>query len=821
MSQNIEIIEKCYVSKAYKICNYDVLSIEPIIKFSECDYFVNECSILNFRTGEENNYDGITVRYLKFIIESDELKRINLVIHNNYKRVKIWKNSNFLSYISDWYGKILIDIDRENTEFILEVINMKDTDSLLINFIDDNLPIIDGEITVYNDARDIKRYHVLTNNNGCDINDNINFSIRNNYLYKEGEEVPCFIGYIKLKENDSEFIILDKLIVRINELIKYNVRKYKSMREPIIVCVSPNGSSEFTAIKDFNCASFFINNNLAEYNIEIKNRIDSIIAAETEHWKREIYEIQDNYIKSRKGSDIITYYLYRKFLEELCYIKDCCNVKEFILKKGLKNIHIKSSIDCQPFRFAMYTPTISSNYEKLPLIIILASNTFNTYIEIYASMYPEGYLIVECSTRGKHFGNEISISSVMEIIKYLKSFDFIDENRIYLIGHSSSGTTATSLISRYPYLFAGCLTISCLCNTSILDNAINNKIINVCGALDPNKKLNFDEKKGFFQKSKNSLNILVENFNDQVAATLLRNSQLINNLLEYKANNDSLKFSYVSDNLFYNGYNGMHIIKKTDYNKRASFQYEEFSDEIKIHTENVQILKIKKKTDKKISINDRLLSERIKAEAFINIGDDAVNLLDNFSEYDALKYRLEISNMYIGDLRIYHNLPEAEAQFLLKFSKPQSVAAVALDSAILVDYPIYDYNENIYSKLDEHNYLLANYDVNKYMDNFRHKFDFIECFVDGFKYKGEFYKGDYSIIQVLPNLSYIEKVVTFINYNNFKMAKRNFFIRNVFLPSDNATSSYYRNFALICYQNIFYYITVSGSAMKALLTADY
>ena len=88
LTKSNELIEECYISKPYEIFEYNPMSLFPILEFPVIKFYKDKQSILNFDAIEEELISSnLNVRYLRFSIESQESKIINLLIHNNYRNV--------------------------------------------------------------------------------------------------------------------------------------------------------------------------------------------------------------------------------------------------------------------------------------------------------------------------------------------------------------------------------------------------------------------------------------------------------------------------------------------------------------------------------------------------------------------------------------------------------------------------------------------------------------------------------------------------------------------------------------------------------------
>jgi len=523
-------------------------------------------------------------------------------------------------------------------------------------------------------------------------------------------------------------------------------------------------------------------------------------------------------VRDRDFSDNIKFYLLEQLHHRIKHMINFNTYVEYLQSPGYKEVFYRSIIDEQVYRFSISVP---SKAKKLfPLMMILASESNNAYIPYFIKMFKENYIIIECSTRGKHFGNYIAESAVLEVFNKLKKLSNINKNKIFLFGHSSSGAVAASLISKYPDNFAGCFVASSMWNKKYIKNATHKRIISICGELDENIKKHYYEKEDFFLTSSNSANILIPSANDCFVATFLRNKELIKVFVSSHIEENN--HFYMIDNMYYNQYKNLKIIEKKDPLKNALIKYEVNKNFIKVFLENVKTIAINN-SDYSMVIEDVTSNKTYQLEPSNKISVLYLeNEVDESIPLDLLEAlnKLEILNIYhfslIGIYGYENN--ETELKILSKICNPK---LLGVSAKIKVKYQLKQFQNNFLNKLTNSNYVIIKYPINKYVINFENKINCILCYEDGFTYKGQKYLGDYSIIQVLPNVSYKNNYIAFINYNNSKTLSKNFFLRTIVLVTDDTTdSSVYRNVAIVFYNNQYLCIKKYGMDLEKLLISS-
>jgi len=817
-------IEKAFVSDEF-LCSsvYDLISTDPTInqeevKFTET-YLIGEDRFTNIISHDSNILNNNYISYIEFIVNTSNETEVVSLIHNNYKHIKLWINDKFICSSDNWYTKFITKLPKGNNTFLIEVYDLKRHRDFLISLYDLNYKIPNYEYVDFSDTIDIRENYIVTNRI-IDSEGFIRFSIRtNNHNYEDKIKVFLAVQDIRNKY-ETKLINLKEIYVHMNEINRINLKEelylYNITEDldclKIILYVSPKEVDDVKYIKDYESVGFYFSFNeriVTNLDTEINRMMNDVKYS----WQEELIDYELSAIRNRNLSPNIKFYLLEQLHHRMKHIINFSTYIEYLQSSGYKEVFYRSIIDEQVYRFSISVPSEKKNY---PLMMILASESNNAYIPYFIKMFKEEYIIIECSTRGKHFGNYIAESAVLEVYNMIKDSLNIDRNKIFLFGHSSSGAVASSLISKYPDEFTGCFVVSSMWNKRYIKNASHKRIISICGELDENIKKHYYEKEDFFSKSLNSVNILIPIANDCIVATFLRNKELINTFVSSYTEDKSN--SYMIDNMYYNQYKNLKIIEKKNPLQNALIKYEENKDLVKVCLENVKTIKIN-------PISYPMVIEDVTANKTYSLEANQTKVLDLENEdsqsisldlLEALN-KLEILNIYHYSLIGIHSSENNndEINILSKLCNPK---LLAVSAKVNVQYPLKQIQDYFINELTESNYAIVNYPIDQYISKFENKIDSILCYEDGFSYKNQKYLGEYSIIQVLPNLLHKNNIIGFINYNNSKTLSRNFFLRNIVLVTDDSVdASVYRNVAIIYYNNQYLCIKKYGMDLEKLL----
>lgn len=808
-------IDKClFYTEEYEYKD-SKMSLVPLIDFDESEFKELSLKKGTNKIGYDNSSNH-AITYLKFELLITKDVEINMSIHNNLKKTKIWINEYFLVNTMNWYERLILNLKKGKYVILLEVGNIDKYADFLITFHSLNSPILEIEGNkFYDELRDIRKNYIETSDSY--IKETTLFSVRSNYYIDECRSINCFFVKHNLEkintEKEYELLMTQTVEIGKNYNLKIDNILEKSKTVRLLLCVNIDGSDEFTGIDNCFCKSIYTINPEIEI---LKNKIEELTNEKNLGWRTKYITPYKKYLEYKLPITLdIDCYMYITFYKYILQLKSFENEKEYLYTQESKKIYDISRLDNLPIQYSIYVPNNLDENIKTPLLLILSSNGSSTYISNFSSMYPEGYIIMECAIRGKSFGNNIANSTVLEAIDFIRSKYNIDEKKIVLFGHSSNGTTAGTMASYFPDMFNRIFIVSCLNDLSLIENKENTLVLNICGDKDEFKNLNYTYKSKRTKSFANYINIIAENFNNALSTIFLNNKQIIDYFLtrEIIKTNDLF---YKVNNLHYNSAFGISIIKKSNNSKSASFKY--LNEENKLILDNVSIVKINLPVAKKISVVHKSVENTVYVQSnpiYFQVKGKEIKEYNKISYFNNVVGKLEILNIYTGSLKIYCNTISRNEALVKKFSKPRSLIH---NAPILVNYH-YDFVEQEKLSIDNNtNYVLINFEMTKFT-NIYDEIGYVKCYKDGFSYDGVFYEGNYSIIQVLPNFESNSNYIAYINYNSEESLIRNFYLRNIIIPSDlSKNNSIYRNYAIIYFNNKIHIISKPSSKIKLYLS---
>lgn len=813
------------LSKSFIINDYIKLKREPLINDILNDN-VNFIYNYNFKNRKNmkfinDSYYNISkdnyVSYIRFCINNKKYKKVVLTINSNNKKTKIWINNKYISFINGWFDRLLLELDIGPNLFLIEIENFDINNNIKFYFNNYEEIIYNKEFVIKDDYYDIKKNNLLLDKDEINSNADIEFNILcNDSRYRKDEIlINIFIDKINEEIFEIEKQALCSYMVNTRKFISINLReiieKYPNINY-IYIGLNPNGEDNYNSIKELSMYTVFIKNKKDVLDILIKT-IDEYYLKYSKKWMDSYFISNFNRIKSYLTYPEVKIILLNNLLNDMMVMFKCQNFNGFIYKNGIKEITFNSILDDKVYYFNIFVPLINDYNKSLPVLFLLSSNTGTTYLSYYAKYCSSEILIVECSMRGATFGNYISEVTFFEVFNKVKQLFRIDMSRIFIGGYSSNGAAALMLSSRYPDIFAGCLAVAGIANNDLLINCSNNIIISICGNKDSNLQNIYTER---LEKSKNihnSISILIDNFDHNTISIFLKNNYIINYLLSYKKCFIK-EFNYLTDNLYYNKINFIEIYKIKSFYDYAFIKVIYEDDTINIYIKNIEIFKvIKNKIDfKKIrifNINNKY-DFVVDEDIVFKVSNNDIHILNNY-HFDFLTNGLGLLNIFLGPLKLWVESIEIESE-LNFIKKPKTLS---LSQVIYIDYPLFESKGFPDMKcIETSNHVFLNFDISDYIINDK---NYIQPLKEGFIYLGKFYKCDYSIIQIVPNIFNEKYFCMLINYNNLECYKKNFFTRNIIIPSDVFRGkNYYKNVSIIYMQNNYYAISTYGNEIYKL-----
>ena len=769
----------------YAIDGYNSISTKPII---DIDLSNNNNSFFKYNSvaSIDPSLYKSSVIYLYFEFECENVEYMLLSMYCDYSETKIWLNNEYKGYSNQWVKRKIIKIKKDKNVFVAEIRSndIKDYIRFYLKPLFDNVHEV-----IKDDYNDIKNGYIIVGDDNS--NDRIKFIVCNDNEIKSSKiiDINIITPQIDFKKRKVEYNTVDKIQIEVMKEYELDLTKYKQY-----------------------CAFKWLFINLDEQKIRIF--IDSVERAnwtllnkikENEHifTSREIenlVNINDRYSKREDLTSKIKYYfLYNEVVKTFKNQQELSN-NNYLVTSGFKEISYLSSLDNKESTFGLYVPLNIKELRKVDIIIILSSNGYKTYIETYYNNFENDYLIVEFSLRGNNYGNYIGEQLFFEIITKLKLM-YQDKtiDNIYLFGYSSCASAVISLCGRYPTLIQGGLAIAGKANRWLLENInYNSNVIVLSGNHDIDvNEIYYRNEEILKNKKLNVHNYLLDGYDHSTIAVFMRNKYLINMVLKFKRNpNHVIKYYGLSEYYQYN--QNIKVLER--YSTEKVYFYEVYHDVdcINIKTSNIKVIEIKPfPYIKTYLINQSKVN--IEEKTTFIIHDNKPETINNYERFP-LNNGMGILNIYLYPIKFWIFDKSETIDILNGIYRPRNLTRSPNN---LIDYPyeiieLKDFTEKLYLFKDQCNVfynLSEGIEINK----------FIYPCNDGFEYKEKFYSCKYSIVQIIPNKFNNKFFNVYVNDNDKSQSKKNFFLRNLFIPSEtNDENSLYTNMALLYIDNEYY-----------------
>lgn len=766
-------------------------------KYSEA----NEIEFPEFSLKENHNvqYNCSGVIYITFGINVEKITETILTFHNNYKIAKIWCNDELISICDGWYEKILLKLKPGLSTFCFEIVLPIDLNFFFISFSPKNA-VLDRILKIKDEYLDVKKYYIVSDNEIIDEKEYLEFTIGSDYI-SQNRIVSCYIVYRdidKIGQND-EYKILQEFKVRLFEKQKVNIseilnnKKYDNIILGISEPININDKLDPTKLTT---KRFFIKKFLSSIINDISQKCNNKINNEPIEFKHKLLKLYSSYISSFDSIEGI-YYWYLSLLVLYEKLKKCNTYEEYLKMNVINDVVFESSLDGKKIRFAASYPT--KVFKSVPVIIIISTTETKAHILNVKKNFGDTHLIIECSARGKTFGNFIAESSVLEIYNYISKYYNIDKKRCYLLGFSSCGVVVSSLLSKYPDVFTGGLAVASLMDKSLISNTYNTALINVCGEYDKNFDKNYLEKKLYFDNQIQGYNILVKNNDNATISSILSNKYLIKKLLRYSKSKKSNKH-FLIDNMLFNSAYGITVEEKCDSLKPCFFELKYNDGKTILNLHNVKVFKIDaiKLRNLMVFIDNKFITKiKCSSNVYYIYNEkkfEINNEESNNKNYDEQK--LEILNVFYGPLKIVVPKELNDHYVVNGLINPSTLVE---ETKFKINYPQINDDLFDFKGIEDCNYIVFNRSINDYNKLYlKNEFKYIDSIFD---------KEDYSVMQVLPNYKFKNRFILFVNYSSIKSLEKNFWLRKFVIPSDYSyNSSLLRNFAIIKLSKKYYYV---------------
>lgn len=167
-------------------------------------------------------------------------------------------------------------------------------------------------------------------------------------------------------------------------------------------------------------------------------------------------------------------------------LRNCCVVVLLMMiisasaemQPGDQTCYVRSTYDGTEQPYRLFVPDAKKECKPLPLLVVLHGKWVDynawfdyTPVKEYAQKY--GYIVVAPHGRGDYFYRGAGEQDVLDIIHRVKTEHSIDDNRVYLMGHSMGGWGSWWIGLRHPDLFAAICPMAGFPPMQLLPNALH------------------------------------------------------------------------------------------------------------------------------------------------------------------------------------------------------------------------------------------------------------------------------------------------------------------------------------------------------------
>lgn len=734
--------------------------------------FINDVKKSDFYlTSKEIDYlkeQGIRYLYLKYNANIDG--KFILSLYNNYTKIKVWINGKYIGYYDDWISRIVVAMNEGENEIIIE--------SYSPNVLDIKILISEYKKNLYDDFNDIRKTYAF-----FEKKDNIvSYFVQQDFFGQDDPKVEVLIPYINFKKRKINFKKINYPSISLYSKENIDLTDYVSKSDVGWIFIKINRQYKRIFLIDIN-----------ESYIKIEKLIQENIHYFTEWEYEKIKETSIN-AKERDLSLYDKYFILYgqivRFFGKYKYESQ----NDYYVSPGYKEVEYISALDEKKSIYGLYVPCNISNIKELELILVLSSHSHNTYIDTYSSFFKKNYLIVEVNLKGNNYGNYIGEYIVFEILSNIKTlFPNHIITKKYLFGYSSSASAVTTLCGKYPYEFNSCLAIAGKSNEYLLKN-INATVptIIICGNYDSdvndiyyrNEEI-LNNKKIFVQ------NVLLNGYDHTTIHCLMRSKKLINKILNL--NKQIINYGYFGISEDYSPITNIEIVDRTDKSK-PYYAYVNY-DKNEIVFQNVKKLKFLKTCSYKVLLKDNFGKIHNIDDSYSFAHDKVVNRLNN---------GMGILNTYKKGIVFWIN-KEDDKEIIKGFLNPKNMTKSFKNE---INYPVCYIKDFKTVKYKNKNNVFY-YSKEDIQFN-----EFLKFKNNGFYYLNKFYEGKYSVIFIQKNEYNFN---LYLIDNDIMLSKNNFFMRNVFIPSEvYNVESMYKNEILILLNRKYYSVRFFGEEMEEI-----
>ncbi len=797
-----------YIGVTFKIGTNDVYS-------SEFD-----CEIKNRieRCYEKNDTSGIYINKcvpetkLRFNLNDFKLKpnttayqffQINcekdtdiVIVPRASNRQKVWVNYNYYSHLGLFDIVYTIHLKKGINTIVFELPNATSQDTLFM------------------------RMSTLEYEKNCEysfFDDRMVYSGDFGYIYRESnflfDDYKLF-SFIYFPNNDTIVPPNGKGTVKIYKITLENTKETKEI--VLEDSISPLKKYTYDLSKfnyDANSFTYFHFELLFPFtNGKIHDDCVDIFTYYPQKSIEKIYKQADEYMNSCQATDYdkicIKHYIDRlnkqnqestkasltlQFYKRFQKVLSGKHFDDEICAPGFKEVLFYSNNFEEISNFFAFVPKNYDANKKYPLIILTTKGEL-VQSEHFVNYTAEDVIAVDVSLRGVTLGSYVGDAALWETVSEIKKCFSVDEDRIYITGNSNGGGAAFVQGELYPDRFAGIYPFSAGgVNKNMAMNLLNTKVITVSSPTE-SRYSNYQ----FIDNALKEINhldytgILADNFSHITLTLLWINKRIFEKLLDGKRNKypEHISFRTMRNRC-----------RKAYWIEIHSIKFGELYAEVDaVLSKNNIFITLKNATGITVTLPPDLPRDYFNIKinnsqefTFLCYKNETINFVYKNNSFEVIDTYKPITDLHKGNglLDVYldplviavpDNIDKDGQIFksAVKFSHPLTNG---YDPKVYVSYPIKTFTEifetdYLYNKsficFDDFN--------NAFLDAVR-KNAAVQCDKDGYEYMNEKYTGKYCIMQIVRSPWNNKRNIVVISTNDSAFLSKNFFTRNVIIPT--------------------------------------
>ena len=459
--------------------------------------------------------------------------------------------------------------------------------------------------------------------------------------------------------------------------------------------------------------------------------------------------------------------------------------------------------------FYAYVPQNYDPNKKYPLVI-LTTTKFSTLTSKYFADYTaEDVIAVDVSLRGVNLASYVGDVALWEAVSEIKKCYSIDEDRIYITGYSNGGGASLVQAQLHPDQFAGIYPVGPGgVNKNMAVNLLNTKVIALSSPHDTKYMYyHFIEETLSKFHHPDFTGILIDDFSHITLLWIQLNKKIFEKLLEGRRNKYPKHIAFMTTR---------NRCRKAHWIEIHSIAYGKLYAGVEaILSENNIVMHLNNATGVTVTLPPELprgsftITINEQHFKFQNYTEDVVvfvNEKDGFSIKDSYEPIIDLHkgngllDVYLDPLVIAVPDNTAEESKLYKaavnFSRPTTNG---YDRKLYVSYPIKTFAEILNSDfLYEKSFIVFDKLNDTAFLNEIRQHAIIKCSKDGYAYMDQNYVGNYCIMQIVRSPWNPKRNIVLVSSNCQSTFDKNFFIRNVVLPTyANDYHPHWNNDALI------------------------